>query len=200
MSVARPLTLSGLNLSLYRDRLWLRPRDMGVRSAPASPATRPSSCDRTPRASSITALLQAPQGATQRFQVFPTHAEGSDSVRCSKALHSAGMLASMLRYGGQSTTGVEGHARSSSVCGERVPHGLPCPVQCQAHLFMHWMPIFSLTMPPSLASSTASVSVSASTFFFRNFFKPEGAARQCQCTAGRPTPPTDRSAARCGCV
>jgi hypothetical protein len=49
------------------------------------------------------------------------------------------------------------------------------PHEAGPHLFMHWMPILSLTMPPSLASSTATVSVSASTFFFRNFFKPGGA-------------------------
>ena len=31
---AAGLTLSGLNLSLYRDKLWLRPSDIGVRSCP----------------------------------------------------------------------------------------------------------------------------------------------------------------------
>ena len=35
---------------------------------------------------------------------------------------------------------------------------------------MHWMPSFSLMMPPNLASSTASSSAPA--FFFRNFFSP----------------------------
>ena len=39
-----------------------------------------------------------------------------------------------------------------------------------SHLHMHWMPSFSLMMPPSLASSTASSSAAA--FFFRNFFSP----------------------------
>jgi len=44
--------------------------------------------------------------------------------------------------------------------------------QRRSHLLMHWMPIFSFTMLPSLESSTASESLSASTFFLMNFFRP----------------------------
>lgn len=46
------------------------------------------------------------------------------------------------------------------------------PAAAGTHLLTHWMPSFSFTMLPSLASNTASVSVLASTFFFKNFFKP----------------------------
>jgi hypothetical protein len=66
------------------------------------------------------------------------------------------------------------------VCGKNALQ-LPLAVR-HAHLLMHWMPIFSLTMLPSLASSTARVSVSASTFFFKNFFKPAACSTTRQCT------------------
>ena len=125
---------------------------MGVRSVPASPEMRPSSCDRTPRASSMTALLQATQNPSTSCCTRPT--TEADSPQCDVCMS-----------GIQELVWPAGDARSS--CRVRAMAGQWAQ---DPHLLTQGMPVFSFTMLPSLASSTASVSFSA--FFFKNFFKP----------------------------
>lgn len=50
-------TLSAENLSLYRDKEWLRPRRMARRLSSPTEVKRPSSCPLMPRMSSITPEL-----------------------------------------------------------------------------------------------------------------------------------------------
>ena len=128
---------------------------MGVRSAPARPLTSACSCDRTPRASSITPLLRAGLGLRSGFGVYQELRLGLGGACTRTYIQNCGYTA------GPDTPPLTAACCMGWTAGASAQH---------ADLQTHWMPSFSLMMPPSLASSTASSSAAA--FFFRNFFSP----------------------------